>query len=95
MVVGLMLASCPQAGAQGFGLSVTASAASMQVSNSLTYAINVTNQTFSALADAQVTNQLSPSVQFVSASFSQGSYAISGSNVVFDLGAFPDAGLRN
>ena len=88
-----MLASCPQAGAQGFGLSVTASAASMLVSNSLTYTINVTNQTFRALADAQVTNQLSASVRFVSASSSQGSYATSGGNVVFDLGAFPDAGF--
>ena len=87
-VFGLM-AVCPRAGAQGFfGLSVTNSANSILVSNSLTYTINVTNLTGVLLADAQVTNLLPASVQFVSASPSQGSYTNYGSVVVFDLGQF-------
>ena len=92
-MAGLMMAACPQAGAQGFGLSVTASAASMLASNSLTYTINVTNLTGFALADAQVTNQLPASVQPLSVTYSQGSYTTSGSVVVFDLGEFTSSGF--
>jgi uncharacterized repeat protein (TIGR01451 family) len=92
VVAGLMVAS-PRAGAQGFGLSVTASADSMLVSNSLTYTINVTNLTDLPLTDALVTNLLPSSVQFVSASSSQGSYATNGSVAVFDLGPFNYPGI--
>lgn len=92
VVAGLMAAS-PRAGAQGFGISVTASATSMVVSNSLIYTINVTNLTTLPLTDAQVTNLLPASVQFVSASPGQGSYTTSGSVVVFDLGAFSYPGF--
>jgi uncharacterized repeat protein (TIGR01451 family) len=92
VVAGLMAAS-PRAGAQGFWLSVTASATSMVVSNSLIYTINVTNLTTLPLTDAQVTNLLPASVQFVSASPGQGSYTASGSVVVFDLGAFSYPGF--
>ena len=96
LVVAGLMAACPRAGAQGFGLSVTASATSMVVSNSLTYTINVTNLTTLPLTDAQVTNLLPASVQFVSASPGQGSYTTSGSVVVFDLGAvFSIPDLRN
>jgi len=42
-VAGLMMCSGPRAGAQGLGFPVAPSATSMLVSNSLTYAINVTN----------------------------------------------------
>ena len=84
----LMMAASPRAGAQGFGLSVTASAVSMLVSNSLTYTINLTNLTGLLLTDAQVTNQLSASVQLLSVGASQGSSTVNGSMVVFDLGEF-------
>jgi uncharacterized repeat protein (TIGR01451 family) len=93
LVVAGLMATCPRAGAQGFGLSVTASATSIVVSNSLTYTINVTNLTTLPLTDAQVTNLLPASVQFVSASPGQGSYTTSGSVVVFDLGAFSYPGF--
>jgi len=87
IVVGLMVV-CPRAGAQGlgFGLSVTPSATSMLVSNSLTYTINVTNQTGIPLLDVLVTNLLPASVRPLSATNSQGSATNYGSVVVFDLG---------
>ena len=95
-VAGLM-AVCPRTGAQSFGLSVTPSADSLAVSNSLTYTINVTNLTFLPLTDAQVTNQLPASAQFVGASPSQGVYTTNqttnGLVVVFDLGPFPISGF--
>ena len=91
LVVAGLLAVCPQTGAQGqgFGFSVTASTASMLVSNSLTYTINVTNLTDFFLQDALVTNQLPASVQALSITASQGSSTVNGSVVVFDLGQFP------
>ena len=81
---------CPQAGAQvqGFGLSVTNSANSILVSNSVTYTINVTNLNNSTLTDAQVTNLLPASVLFVSATTTLGSFTNYGSVMVFDLGQF-------
>ena len=90
VAAGLMLVACPRAGAQaqGFGLSVTPSATSMLVSNSLTYTINVTNLTTIPLTDVLVTNLLPASVQPLSATNSQGSATNYGSVVVFDLGAF-------
>ncbi len=77
--------------AQGFGyfgLSVTSSANSMLVSNSLTYTITVTNL-LGPLGDAVVSNTLPASVQFVSATPSLGGvYNVYGNSVVFDIGAF-------
>lgn len=81
-----------KAEAQGFGFSVTESANSILVSNSVTYTINVTNQTGFSLGDAQVSNLLSGSVQFLSASESQGSATTNGNVAVFDLGEF-DSGV--
>ena len=96
VVAGLMTVGL-RAGAQGFGLSVTPSATSMLVSNSLTYTINVTNLTFLPLTDVQVTNQFPVSVQFVSTSPGPGTYTTNqttnGLVVVFDLGAFPVSGF--
>jgi uncharacterized repeat protein (TIGR01451 family) len=86
LVAAGLLAACPRAGAQGFGLSVTPSATSMLVSNSLTYTINVTNLN-NTLTTAFVTNQLPSSVQFQSAT-PTGSYTNNGSVVVFNLGAY-------
>jgi len=90
VAAGLMLVACPRAGAQaqGFGLSVTPSATSMLVSNSLTYTINVTNLNTIPLLDTLVTNTLSASFQFVSATGPSGSYSTNGNVVVFDLGSF-------
>ena len=86
LVVAGLLAVCPKAGAQGFGLSVAASANSMVVSNSLTYTVNVTNLTGIPLQNALVTNLLPASVQPVSFTASQGSSTNFGSVVVFYLG---------
>ena len=79
--------------AQGFGLSASSSASSILVSNSVTYTINVTNFTGIPLADAMVTNTLPASVEVSSASTTQGSYAINGSVVLFDLGEFSAGGI--
>lgn len=93
VVAGLMAAS-PRAGAQGFGFSVTPSAASMLVSNSLTYTINVTNLN-NTLTTTFVTNLLPSSVQFQSAS-PTGIYTNNGSVVIFNLGAyFGGVGFQN
>jgi uncharacterized repeat protein (TIGR01451 family) len=91
LVMAGLLAACPQAGAQGlgFGFSVTPSAASLLVSNSLTYTINVTNLTSLPLQDALVTNLLPASVQPVSFTASQGSSTNFGDAVVFYLGQLP------
>jgi uncharacterized repeat protein (TIGR01451 family) len=90
LVVAGLLVVCPRAGAQGlgFGFSVTPSADTMLVSNSLTYTINVTNLTTIPLLDVLVTNLLPPSVQALIATNSQGSATNYGGVVVFDLGAF-------
>jgi uncharacterized repeat protein (TIGR01451 family) len=88
-----LLAAGPRVGAQGFGLSVSPSATSMLVSNSLTYTINVTNLTQIPLADAVVTNLLPSSVLPLSATNSQGSVTNYGSVVVFDLGPFSYPGV--
>jgi uncharacterized repeat protein (TIGR01451 family) len=83
-----LLAVLPRAGAQGFGLSVSASASSLLVSNSLTYTINVTNLNAIPLVDTLVTNLLSAPFQFVGATGPQGTYTSSSSNVVFDLTSY-------
>jgi uncharacterized repeat protein (TIGR01451 family) len=83
-----------RAEAQGFfGLGVTSSASSIQVSNSLTYTINVTNLTGFLLPDMVVSNALPASVQFVNALPAQGSYTNYGSVTVFDLGPLGDGGI--
>jgi len=89
LVAAGLMAACPRAGAQGFGFSVTESASSIVVSNSLTYTINVTNLTGLPLLDALVTNLLPASVQPVSFTASQGSSTNYGSVVVFNLGQLP------
>jgi uncharacterized repeat protein (TIGR01451 family) len=70
-----------------FGLSVTSSANSILVSNSLTYAITVTNL-LGVLTDAVVSNTLPASVQVLSATNSQGVFTNYGNVAVFDLGQF-------
>jgi uncharacterized repeat protein (TIGR01451 family) len=84
LVAGLFVAG-KKAEAQGFGLSVTSSADSILVSNSLTYTITVTNLTGFLLQDVQVSNALPASAQFVNAVPGQGFYETNGSSVVFDL----------
>jgi uncharacterized repeat protein (TIGR01451 family) len=97
LVVAGLMAACPRAGAQGFGLSVTESANSVLQNSPLTYTISVTNLTGLPLTDALVTNQLSASFQFVSAAViaapGPGSYSTNGSVVVFDLGEFNFPGI--
>lgn len=88
---GLLLAAvliAPRAGAQAFGLSVTPSASSILVSNSLTYTINVTNLTGLALNDVWITNSFSASFQYITASSSQPGTTVTNTatNVLFDLG---------
>ena len=85
-----LLAALPRAGAQGLGLSVTQSASSILVSNSLTYTINLTNLTGipAPLADVLVTNLLPSSVLPLTATNSQGSATNYGSVVVFDVTNF-------
>jgi uncharacterized repeat protein (TIGR01451 family) len=86
LVAAGLLAACPRAGAQGFGLSVTPSATFMLVSNSLTYTINVTNLN-QTLTTTYVTNLLPASVQFQSAS-PAGIYTNVGGVVIFNLGVY-------
>ena len=70
-----------------FGLTVTPSAGSLLVSNSLTYTITVTNL-LGQLDDAVVSNTLPASVQFVNAVPSIGGTFMNFSNVtVFDMGS--------
>ena len=79
-----------RAGAQQYGLSVTPSANSILVSNSLTYTITLTNVGV-GLLDTWVTNTLSPSAQIQNAtnSYNPGAGSISNNVVVFELGNFP------
>jgi uncharacterized repeat protein (TIGR01451 family) len=74
--------------AQSFGLSVTTSASSLQVSNTLTYTIDIQNLTGFDLTDTLVTNTLPASVQIVNANATQGIITTNGSVVVFELGEF-------
>lgn len=67
VVVTVFLVTVARAEAQGsFGLLVTNSASSILISNSLTYTITVTNLV-GVLSDTVVSNTLTPSAQFVSA----------------------------
>ena len=74
-------------GAQGFGLSVTSSARSILVSNSLTYTIYLTNS-FGVPVNTRVTNALPDSVQILNVTASQGTYTTSGSTTLFLLSGF-------
>jgi len=91
LALGLMVA-VGRLEAQVFGLSVTASANPVGVSNTLTYTIVVTNlavvsQTFT------VTNTLTgTSLQFSTPTATQGTNVIIGSNVVFALGTISVTG---
>jgi uncharacterized repeat protein (TIGR01451 family) len=77
-----------KAEAQSFGISITNSASSLLVSNSLTYTIDVTNLIPGLLPIVVVSNVLPASVQFVSASSTQGSFTNYGNINVFYLGLF-------
>ncbi|MGD1089998.1 MAG: DUF11 domain-containing protein [Verrucomicrobiota bacterium] len=89
----LILAGTTAEAQDYFGLSVTSSASSIQVSNSLTYTITVTNLIATLPDDAQVTNTLPASVQVLSFNASQGSVTTNGSVVLFDLGPFVLGGI--
>jgi uncharacterized repeat protein (TIGR01451 family) len=88
-----MLVAGARAEAQGFGLGVTNSADFLQVNDSATYTIFVTNLTGTLLPDVLVTNVLPVSAQFVSATQTQGSYTSTGGVTVFDLGPFAYPGI--
>ncbi|HEX3857276.1 MAG TPA: hypothetical protein VHY30_08280 [Verrucomicrobiae bacterium] len=88
LAVALMLAGTKtEAQSSGsFGLSVSNSASSLLVSNSLTYTITVTNL-LGVLDDAVVSNTLPTSVQLLSANPSLGGIVTNfGSVVIFDMG---------
>jgi uncharacterized repeat protein (TIGR01451 family) len=69
-----------------FGVGVKTSANSILVSNALTYTISVTNPGVVPAPQALVSNTLPASVQFLSATNSQGSFTNYGNTIVFDLG---------
>ncbi len=71
LLVAGLVAVCPRAGAQSFGLSVTSSSSSILVSNSLTYTINVTNLTVGTFP-VSVTNTFPATAQLLGASFTLG-----------------------
>jgi uncharacterized repeat protein (TIGR01451 family) len=77
-----------KASAQSFGLSVTHSASSILVSNSVTYTIDLTNLISGLIPIVVVSNVLPTSVQFVSASSTQGVFTNYGNITVFYLGQF-------
>ncbi len=81
----MMLAGL-RAGAQGFGLSVTPSASSILVSNSLTYTITITNLT-GVDAETLVTNLLPVSAEIQNAT-PTGSYSVNSNVVWFQLNNF-------
>jgi uncharacterized repeat protein (TIGR01451 family) len=84
LVVGLIF-TCPQAGAQNLVLSVTTSTNTVVVSNSVTYTINLTNQTGVLLQNVSVTNVPSAPVLLLSATNLQGSIFTNAAVVVFNL----------
>jgi uncharacterized repeat protein (TIGR01451 family) len=80
------LLGCERSAAQNFGLSISNSPNPVFVGDPLTYTITVTNR-FSS-GNVIVTNFLSPSVQFVSASdtFLPGTITTIPGQVIFGLG---------
>ena len=94
LLVAAMMVAGPRAGAQQFGLSVTPSANSIMVGNSLTYTINATNLTGLVLNDVQVTNSFSAPFQYVTSSASQSNNVFTNAtSVMFDLGQVGVDGL--
>jgi uncharacterized repeat protein (TIGR01451 family) len=85
LATAMMLAGL-RAGAQGFGLSVTPSASSILVSNSLTYTITITNLT-GVDAETLVTNLLPVSAEIQNAT-PTGSYSVNSNVVWFQLNNF-------
>ena len=81
--------------AQGFGLSVTNSPNPVVTNNSLTYTINVTNQTGMLLTNFFVTNTLSAPVQFSSASSSYGTNSVftNATSLTFSFGQFTNGNM--
>jgi len=97
LVAASLMATSPRAGAQDFGLSVTSSAESVLVSNSVTFTISLTNLTGSLLADTIVTNALPASAPILSvratnAAANQVTAVTNGSVVRFDLLGFQNGG---
>ncbi|MGA3282956.1 MAG: DUF11 domain-containing protein [Verrucomicrobiota bacterium] len=91
LVVAVTLAVCPRAGAQSIGLSVTTSTNLLITTNSsLTYNINVTNQTGLLLQNVFVTNALSEPVSW-STIYSQGSVFTNSAGIIFELGSLTNA----
>ncbi len=84
-----------KAEAQGFGLSITNSPNPVVVNNSLTYTISVTNKTGLLLTNFFVTNTLSASVQFVSASSGYGtnSAVTNATSLIFTFGQFTNGNV--
>jgi uncharacterized repeat protein (TIGR01451 family) len=89
LLLAAMMIAGPRAGAQQFGLSVTPSANSILVGNSLTYTITVTYLNSGSI-DAVVTNFLPGSAQFQSATNYYNSSGVYSTNpVVFGLNSLP------
>ncbi len=88
LVLGL-IAPGTRAGAQDFGLSVTASATSVAVSNTLTYTISVTNQSGGTLLQTLVGNTLSGPAQ-ITAAIPPAFLSSNATSVVFLIGSFLD-----
>jgi uncharacterized repeat protein (TIGR01451 family) len=84
-----LLVGGAQAGAQGIGFSVTTTTDVMTTNDSLTYTINVTNQTGLPVQDISVTNAFSGPVSW-GANFSQGVILTNAAGPVFDLGRLAD-----
>jgi len=83
----LLSAFCGPVWAQpNFGLSVTSSPNPVLITQTLTYTLNVTNQTPILLTDILVTNQFSDTVQFVSATnTSSGTVTTNANAVIFRI----------
>lgn len=82
-----------RAAAADFDLSVSNSPNPVMVNQTLTYTINVTNQTGFSLADVLVTNTLPPSVTLLNAIASQGLVSNNGGVITFALGPLPSGGF--
>jgi uncharacterized repeat protein (TIGR01451 family) len=88
LAAGLFIVSL-RADAQGLGLGVTTSTNQVVGTNTVTYILNLTNQTGLLLLNVQVTNTFSASVTLLGTESSQGTNFIDGSSLVFTLGQMP------
>ncbi len=96
MAVVLLLAACLRADAQlYFGLSLSSTATNIQVSNSVTITINLTNVSQIPMVDVLVTNILPSSVQILSTTtdYSGSSAVVNGGVVVFLIPNFNFPGI--